>query len=84
MAKAKKKDNKEVSADAPKKAAKNISERDNLVVACGGGIVIDKENVAFLKENGIIGYNRIQHIVFSGEQEVFTVIVANGNANAPF
>jgi shikimate kinase len=37
-----------------KKVAKEISEQDNFVVATGGGVVIDEENVRNLKKNGII------------------------------
>ena len=33
---------------------KEISESDNLVIATGGGVVMDKENVKNLKRNGIV------------------------------
>ncbi len=37
-----------------KEVLKNISREHNLVVSCGGGIVIDKDNVSLMKETGTI------------------------------
>ncbi len=37
-----------------KKAIKELSERDGLVIACGGGVVLNQENVDNLKRNGIV------------------------------
>lgn len=37
-----------------KEVAKEISEQPNLVVAAGGGAVIDEENVKNLKSNGVM------------------------------
>ncbi|MCD6583472.1 MAG: shikimate kinase [Candidatus Omnitrophica bacterium] len=36
-----------------KEVLKEIAERKNLVVSCGGGIVIDRENLQILKATGI-------------------------------
>lgn len=35
-----------------KETLKEISSQENLVVSCGGGIVIDPENVALMKQTG--------------------------------
>ncbi|MCM8763007.1 MAG: shikimate kinase [Candidatus Omnitrophica bacterium] len=35
-----------------KENLKEISTKDNLVVACGGGIVLDRENIALMKKTG--------------------------------
>lgn len=37
-----------------KEVLKEISGRDNLVVSCGGGIVIDDENRKVLKSTGVV------------------------------
>jgi len=37
-----------------KKIVEEISRRDNLIIAPGGGAVLDPENVRSLKENGLI------------------------------
>ncbi len=37
-----------------KELLRNIANKENLVVSCGGGIVCDKENLAILKKTGII------------------------------
>ncbi len=37
-----------------KKTIREVSRNDNLVIATGGGVVIDEENVENLKENGLI------------------------------
>ncbi|MFH1678985.1 MAG: shikimate kinase [Candidatus Omnitrophota bacterium] len=37
-----------------KQALKEISAKRNLVVSCGGGIVLDKENIRTMKETGVI------------------------------
>lgn len=37
-----------------KKAAAKISKLDNLVLATGGGVVLDSENVRNLKQNGVM------------------------------
>lgn len=39
-----------------KKCVKYISKRKNLVIACGGGVVLDKENMENLQRNGIMIY----------------------------
>ena len=46
-----------------KRLVKEVSRRDNLVIATGGGVVIDEENVKNLKENGWI-------VWLKGESEV--------------
>ncbi len=33
---------------------KEIQERDNVVVSCGGGVVLREENIKIMKENGCI------------------------------
>ena len=33
---------------------RELASRDNLVVSCGGGIVINKENVVLLKKTGVV------------------------------
>lgn len=33
---------------------KDISEKDGVIVSCGGGAVLREENVSFMKENGRI------------------------------
>jgi len=37
-----------------KKVLKEISARDNLIVSCGGGIIIDEDNVSIMKNTGVI------------------------------
>jgi len=37
-----------------KKALLKVSKEKNFVVACGGGIVLDKENIKVMKETGIL------------------------------
>ena len=37
-----------------KEVLKEVAQLDNLIVSCGGGIVIDSENLSILKETGII------------------------------
>lgn len=39
---------------AEKKALKEVSRQKNFVVACGGGIVIDKKNVELMKKSGTL------------------------------
>ncbi len=39
---------------AEKEVLEKIASRDNLVVSCGGGIVIDKENVTLLRKTGVV------------------------------
>ncbi|KPK21374.1 MAG: hypothetical protein AMK69_21885 [Nitrospira bacterium SG8_3] len=38
--------------ETEKRLVKEVSRRDNLVIATGGGIVMDEENVKNLKQNG--------------------------------
>ena len=35
-----------------KEAVREIAQKENLVVACGGGVVIDQENIIMLKASG--------------------------------
>ena len=35
-------------------ACKRISNKENLVIACGGGVVLNKINIDYLKQNAII------------------------------
>ena len=37
-----------------KRTLKEVAREKNFVVACGGGIVIDPENIKIMKENGVI------------------------------
>lgn len=37
-----------------KKIIEEISQKDNLIIAPGGGAVLDPENVGFLRKNGLI------------------------------
>ncbi len=37
-----------------KESLKAMSLRDRLVVACGGGVVIDPDNIAVMKETGVL------------------------------
>jgi len=37
-----------------KQVLKKVSKEKNFVVACGGGIVLDKDNIKIMKETGII------------------------------
>lgn len=37
-----------------KKNLKEISRQDNFVVACGGGVVLDKDNLKLMKDTGIL------------------------------
>lgn len=39
---------------AEKKALKEVSSQKKFVIACGGGIVIDKDNIKVMKQTGII------------------------------
>jgi len=39
-----------------KEVIKELSGRDGLVIACGGGAVLDKENMENLRKNGVIIY----------------------------
>lgn len=39
-----------------KQVVREISKQGGRVVACGGGVVLDPENVAGLKENGVLVY----------------------------
>ncbi len=40
--------------DVEKKVAREVSKQSNLVIAAGGGVVINEENVKNLKSNGIM------------------------------
>lgn len=40
--------------NAEKQALKEISTRRNLVASCGGGIVLDKENIQIMKKTGVL------------------------------
>jgi shikimate kinase len=35
-----------------KKALKDVAKEEHFVVACGGGVVLDKENIALMKKTG--------------------------------
>lgn len=37
-----------------KQVLKDVAKEKNFVVACGGGIVIDKENIKVMRESGVI------------------------------
>ncbi len=37
-----------------KKALKEVSTQDKFVVACGGGIVLDKDNIKLMKKTGML------------------------------
>ncbi|MFH1414081.1 MAG: shikimate kinase [Candidatus Omnitrophota bacterium] len=37
-----------------KRALKEVAARKGLVVACGGGIVIDKDNIKIMKDTGVV------------------------------
>lgn len=37
-----------------KRIVKEISQKDNLIIDCGGGVVLNEENIDNLKRNGII------------------------------
>jgi len=37
-----------------KQALRDVAHENNFVVACGGGIVLDKANIAAMKESGIV------------------------------
>jgi len=37
-----------------KDVLKEIASQDNLVVSCGGGVVVDEENLRILKETGVV------------------------------
>lgn len=39
-----------------KEVIKEISQRDGLVIACGGGVVLDKDNMLNLHRNGVVVY----------------------------
>jgi shikimate kinase len=39
-----------------KDVIRELSQREDLVIACGGGVVLDKENILNLREKGIIIY----------------------------
>lgn len=39
-----------------KEAIKSISKFDDTIISCGGGVVKNRENIKFLKRNGIIFY----------------------------
>jgi len=39
-----------------KEVIKEISQRDGLVIACGGGVVLDKDNMSNLHRNGVVIY----------------------------
>ncbi|MBM3249213.1 MAG: shikimate kinase, partial [Candidatus Omnitrophica bacterium] len=39
-----------------KEVIKEISQRDGLVIACGGGAVLDKDNMLNLQRNGVVIY----------------------------
>ncbi len=39
---------------AEKKALKEVSKEKNFVVACGGGIVLDTQNIKIMKKTGVI------------------------------
>lgn|SRR3989338_6312484 len=41
---------------AEKGVVKKVSEKDNLIIDCGGGVVLAKENVDHLRKNGIVFY----------------------------
>lgn len=44
--------------DIEKRTIKNVSERDNLVIATGGGAIMDEDNVKNLKRNAFVVWLR--------------------------
>lgn len=44
--------------DLEKSVINEVSQKNNLVIDCGGGIVLQKENIDRLKQNGLIFYLR--------------------------
>ena len=39
-----------------KQVVLELSKRDNIIIDCGGGVVLDKENIAALREKGVVIY----------------------------
>jgi len=54
----------------------NLSKRDNLVIATGGGLVLNPENVCLLKKNGVL-------IALTASPEVIHERVKRNNNNRP-
>ena len=39
-----------------KTVVKEVAQKDNCIIDCGGGVVLDSDNITVLKENGIVFY----------------------------
>ncbi len=39
-----------------KQIVRELSQRDNVIIDCGGGVVLDPENLAHLKQKGVVFY----------------------------
>ena len=46
---------------AEKQVVREVAARAGIVVDCGGGVVLDPENLALLKQNGIVFYLSATH-----------------------
>ena len=59
-----------------KKVIKEISSENHLVIAAGGGVILDSENVAALKKNGLIVWLKADRQVLHGRmiQDPRTVV----------
>ncbi len=55
--------------DMEKRVIKEISQKDNLVIATGGGVVTDKENVRDLRQNGWVVWLDAKADVFRERME---------------
>jgi len=55
-----------------KEITKQVAKCKGLVIACGGGVVLDKENVDALKENGIVFYLKVSPEVILERTKQYT------------
>ena len=54
--------------DVESEVVKDLSQKENVVISCGGGVVLREENVRFLQKNGIIIYIKrdVNQLSFDG------------------
>ena len=45
--------------EVEKGAVRHVSKKENVIIDCGGGVVLDEENIKNLRQNGVIVYLKV-------------------------